>query len=370
MINQPNNQENENNAEESACGSCSITSDGSTACNGAKLREDLLPLAEIQLWEREYSKNNREKTNDLWVIQVSFGAIPKSVKLPFRGTRPPLRGQKVVIKTDRGTEMAVCKNARVGTFSARRDFLFIRLANEADLKHYRHIEEEYSQREFFTCRKRIRELKLKMEVVKAEHLLGGEKIIFYFLAENRVDFRELVKDLAHELHSRIELKQIGPRDESRLLSDVQLCGNAAGACSQHFPGDIPPISTKMAKNQRALLGSSRLLGACGRLRCCLSFDNQMYLELNRDLPRRNAIVRTPEGQGVVQNTQALTQQVTVYLDKGERVTFPKDKIQVINKSPQNQENKKRPEEPARNLTKEQNNSGEKKVRERRPPKKH
>ena len=134
-----------------------------------------------------------------------------------------------------------------------------------------------------------------MELVDVEHLFGGERIVFYFLAEKRVDFRELVKDLAREYQTRIEMRQIGVRDEAKLLADYGDCGKPV-CCNTHMTV-MPPVSMRMAKLQKSTLDPSKISGRCGRLKCCLRFEQDVYEEFQKELPPPGTRVVTAKGQG-------------------------------------------------------------------------
>jgi cell fate regulator YaaT (PSP1 superfamily) len=157
-----------------------------------------------------------------------------------------------------------------------------------------------------------KEMNLDMKLVACEHLFGGERIIFHFMAENRIDFREMVRELAHEYHTRIEMRQVGARDEARLLADYEICGREC--CCRNFLKKLRQVSMKMAKLQKATLDPSKVSGRCGRLRCCLLYEHQGYDELNRKLPRNGCRVRTEKGIGTVRDRQVLTQLVLVAYD--------------------------------------------------------
>src|SRR5262249_22713470 len=141
---------------------------------------------------------------------------------------------------------------------------------------------ECCRAEFATCERLIGERKLPMALVDVEHLFGGERIVFYFLADKRVDFRELVKDLAREFQTRIEMRQIGVRDEAKLLADYGDCGKPV-CCNTHMT-TMPPVSMRMAKLQKSTLDPSKISGRCGRLKCCLRFEQDVYEEFQKQLP--------------------------------------------------------------------------------------
>ena len=154
---------------------------------------------------------------------------------------------------------------------------------------------EQERREYAICAERIKELNLDMQLADVEHLYGGERVVIYYLAEGRVDFRDLVKILAKEFQTRIEMRQIGVRDEAKLLADYGDCGKPV-CCNTHL-SEMPPVSMKMAKLQRATLDPSKISGRCGRLKCCLRYEYDTYQELQRDLPPVGADVVTTDWPG-------------------------------------------------------------------------
>ena len=238
------------------------------------------------------------------------------------------RGRRVVIKSDRGQEMGeiVCPSTSA---CFRQDISekvvgeVLRFATHADEIEERHMHDG-EERELAFCRERIAAHNLPMRLVQAEHLFGGDRIIFYFLSEGRVDFRALVRDLAHEFQTRIEMRQIGARDEARLLGDYERCGRPL--CCRAWIKDLAPVSMRMAKSQKATLDPAKISGHCGRLMCCLRFEHETYRELARLLPRRNSYVATPDGVGKVVDTDAVTQMVGVLLARGTRIHVPVESI--------------------------------------------
>jgi cell fate regulator YaaT (PSP1 superfamily) len=165
-----------------------------------------------------------------------------------------------------------------------------------------------------------------------EHLFGGTKLIFYFLAQGRVDFRALVKDLAEQYQSRIEMRQIGVRDEARILAHYEHCGREL--CCRTFIKRLEPVTMKMAKNQKATLDPNKISGRCGRLMCCLRFEDAIYEELRKLLPRRGAKVVTKQGEGLVTGGNILSQLVTVELSEKREIVVPRDELQVIETGPE------------------------------------
>jgi len=239
----------------------------------------------------------------------------------------PRSGTQVVVRTERGVELgevvaSVCDTACEGCISTDRlgeflrangsDYPFrrggkvLRVANHQDVIDQRHLSGSAKEEAQF-CREQVAELKLKMKLVAVDHLLGGERIVFYFSAESRVDFRELVRLLAAQYRTRIEMRQVGARDEARLVGDFERCGRQC--CCQVFIKDLKPVSMRMAKMQKATLDPSKISGRCGRLMCCLRFEDAGYEDLRARLPRKNTWVRTETMTGRVVDTQILTQLV-------------------------------------------------------------
>ena len=165
---------------------------------------------------------------------------------------------------------------------------------------------------FKQCEEKIKKHGLKMNLVDAEYTFDGSKLLFYFTADGRIDFRELVKDLATVFKTRIELRQIGVRDESKIMGSLGVCGR--GVCCSEFLGEFMPVSIKMAKEQGLSLNPTKISGTCGRLMCCLKYEQDGYEELLKGLPKRGAVVETPGGRGRVENVNVLKQKVHVKLD--------------------------------------------------------
>ncbi|MCL2170017.1 MAG: stage 0 sporulation family protein [Defluviitaleaceae bacterium] len=217
------------------------------------------------------------------------------------------RGQGVIVETVRGVEYGICELANKmveedAAFMPLRKI--VRRATDADLVTL----EANRQRQkdaFGTCLARIAAHGLGMKLVDVELTFDSAKIIFYFTADGRVDFRELVKDLASIFRMRIELRQIGVRDESKLLNGIGVCGRTL-CCSTFLP-DFHPVSIKMAKDQNLSLSPSKISGVCGRLMCCLKYEEEHYNELNKIMPGVGDIIQTPDGQGEVLSTIILRQ---------------------------------------------------------------
>lgn len=240
------------------------------------------------------------------------------------------RGERCILRTDRGVELGESVDRG---WEAKKDEAasiigqVLRRATPRDVTRSQEIEEQHAPQEFNFCARQIEEHDLPMKLVSVEHLFGGDKIIFYFLADGRVDFRALVKDLAQQYRTRIEMRQIGVRDEARLLADVEHCGREL--CCKSFMKDLEPVSMRMAKAQKTTLDPTKISGRCGRLMCCLRFEDKVYAELRANLPKRGTHVNTPRGNGTVIGSETLKQAVTVEVE-GEGVsTFPVAEIEVL-----------------------------------------
>jgi cell fate regulator YaaT (PSP1 superfamily) len=231
-----------------------------------------------------------------------------------------LRGTRVIVRTDRGLEAGevLCEaseQATAGLKDPARGPLLRGMSPADENEVFRLLGQ--ARREFEVCQQHVAQLGLEMSLVDVEHIFGGERIIVYYLAENRVDFRELVKALAGEFQTRIEMRQIGVRDEAKLLADYGDCGKPV-CCNTHL-SEMPPVSMKMAKLQKATLDPSKISGRCGRLKCCLRYEYDTYLELEKALPPVGADVVTREGRGRVLAQEILASQVLVEMEDGRRL---------------------------------------------------
>jgi cell fate regulator YaaT (PSP1 superfamily) len=244
------------------------------------------------------------------------------------------RGAAVVVQTERGTEMgtALCPAtvAAVEQIPDPTTGELLRLATAAD---HAKVQEHQARRhqDYEDAVRLILHHHLPMQLVDVEWLLGEERVIFYFLAEQRVDFRELVKSMARHFRKRIELRQIGVRDEARLLADYGDCGKPV-CCNTHMLA-MPPVTMPMAKLQKATLDPSKISGRCGRLKCCLRFEYEVYLELAQKLPRVGSIVLTRRGRGRVIEQEILAQRLLIELDDGRRLTIPLEDIETVLSGP-------------------------------------
>lgn len=180
------------------------------------------------------------------------------------------------------------------------------------------------------CLEKIAELKLDMKLVDVEYTFDNSKLLFYFTSDGRVDFRELVKDLAAIFRTRIELRQIGIRDETKMVGGLGVCGRPF--CCKKFLDDFVQVSIKMAKEQNLSLNSQKISGACGRLMCCLRYEHNVYEEAIRKLPKVDSYVETPDGRGVVTELVPLAEMVKVRISNGDQhvvKAYSADRIQVI-----------------------------------------
>ena len=258
---------------------------------------------------------------------------------------------RVVVKTDKGLELGhlvgPLSSYRSGQFKlsenevkeyfgeshidlpAEKGGRFVRYATGADLSEQGHLQ-KIAREEMACCKRFAKELDLPMKIVDAEHILGGERIVFYFMSDGRVDFRELVKKLAHEYQTRIEMRQIGSRDEAKLLGDIESCGQEC--CCKRFLRLLKPVNMRMAKMQKATLDPTKISGYCGRLKCCLRYEDKTYTELKKRMPRKNIWVRTKHGDGRVVDTQILTQLVVVEHEGGARTALPVEEIEILGQS--------------------------------------
>ncbi|HYV38206.1 MAG TPA: regulatory iron-sulfur-containing complex subunit RicT [Gemmataceae bacterium] len=238
-----------------------------------------------------------------------------------------MRGQEVVVRSERGLEAGevLCEaNERaVQLITEPTRGLIVRVMTEKDLAELDRINQAQLA-EFECCSNYIADRKLQMELVDVEHLFGGERIVFYFLAEKRVDFRELVKDLAREFRTRIEMRQIGVRDEAKLLADYGDCGKPV-CCNTHMYV-MPPVSMRMAKLQKSTLDPTKISGRCGRLKCCLRFEQDVYEEFQSELPQPGSRVVTAKGQGRVLAQEILARKVLVEFEDGRRLPVTMEEI--------------------------------------------
>ncbi len=236
--------------------------------------------------------------------RVDYFSAPSEAGFPH--------GCKVLVRTERGTEMAcIVASPRRADLAElkKRPGEVLRAASAEDLDRQRSIEQDIESTELKECSGEISKHKLPMKLAAAEHLFGGEKIVFYFMSEGRVDFRKLVREMSRKYRTRIEFRQIGVRDEARLLAEYEHCGQPL--CCRQFLRGLEPVTMRMAKLQKATLDPAKISGRCGRLMCCLRYEEEVYAHLRTKLPPRGAYILTDELAGQVVSGDIISQQVTV-----------------------------------------------------------
>lgn len=265
------------------------------------------------------------------IIGVRFKDVGKVYYFDPGGRQLKL-GDKVIVETARGVECGdVALENRVVDDSEIVSPLksVIRTATKEDLKR---IEDNHKKEKeaLALCQQKIDEHKLDMKLVDAEYTFDNNKILFYFTADGRVDFRELVKDLASVFRTRIELRQIGVRDESKMLGGLGICGRPF--CCSTFLGEFQPVSIKMAKEQSLSLNPTKISGTCGRLMCCLKYEQDVYEKLLKATPKVGAVVECPDGRGTVIDLNLLTGMLKIRLEKNPDAaprSFHKKEVRVL-----------------------------------------
>ncbi len=269
---------------------------------------------------------------------VRFGYLRLVGEYPYTGNITPGCGSKIVVRTHRGTEIgemltSTCPNAGCAKSVTRQEMLeyiensggkdypfytdgkALRVATIEDMNRQAQLESTKSEL-IKAARARVAEFDMPMKIIEAEPILGEERLTFYFTSEERIDFRDLVRTLAEDHKCRIELRQVGARDEARITADYERCGQHC--CCKQFLKVLKPVSMRSAKTQKATLDPLKISGRCGRLMCCLRYEDETYETLKKRLPRRKKRVGTLEGPGIVVDSQILTQLVLVELDSDRR----------------------------------------------------
>ncbi|MBL8880831.1 MAG: hypothetical protein JNG88_17090, partial [Phycisphaerales bacterium] len=255
-------------------------------------------------------------------------------------------GAKVVVQTDRGIELGEQVSLTCGgcSKSVNRDqmkryvnnsgpefFKFsngriLREATPQDIDEHEHLN-AHNREDIDRCALMAAQMELPIKVVTVEHLLGGERIVFYFRSEDRIDFRDLVRELAAHYRTRIEMRQVGARDEARAIADYEICGREC--CCKSFLKKLRPVTMRMAKLQKSTLDPTKVSGRCGRLRCCLRYEHESYESMNARLPRLGARVDTEFGAATVVDRQILTQLLLVRTDDEREMTIPVEEIKGL-----------------------------------------
>lgn len=268
------------------------------------------------------------------VIGVRFKEVGKIYYFSPSGAKISV-GEKVIVETARGVE---CGDVVIGNFMAEDEDVvqplkeIIRVATKEDLEILKNnLARKEEIMKVFT--EKIAEHKLNMKPIDVECTFDNGKILFYFTSESRVDFRDLVKDLASIYRTRIELRQIGVRDEAKMLGGLGICGRKL--CCSSFLGEFQPVSIKMAKEQSLSLNPTKISGTCGRLMCCLKYEQDSYEELLKITPKIGALVETPDGRGIVTDANLLTGVLKIQLDKNKDaapVTFKREDVKLLKDS--------------------------------------
>ena len=237
------------------------------------------------------------------------------------------RGNEIVVRSNRGIETGLVLCEATDDALAHLDQPpvghILREMTDDDARELAHLEESRDDK-LARCQKHVDSLELVMQLVELEQLLGGERIVVYYLAEDRVDFRELIKLLAGEFQTRIEMKQIGVRDEAKILADYGDCGRPV-CCNTHL-SKMPPVSMRMAKIQKATLDPTKISGRCGRLKCCLRYEFDTYDEIQKQLPKVGSHIVTREGRARVIGQEILAEQLLVETEDNRRILIDASEV--------------------------------------------
>ena len=265
---------------------------------------------------------------------VRYGVMRFLGVLSARGNDSYMRGDQVIARTPRGLEvgevLSFADEETVKHLKEAPTGQILRKMTVGDSSEWSHLSQKLTE-SFETCRQYVNKLDLPMELVDIEQMFGGERLVIYYLSERRVDFRDLVKQLASEFQTRIEMRQIGVRDEAKLLADYGDCGKPL-CCNTHLSA-MPPVSMKMAKLQKATLDPTKISGRCGRLKCCLRYEFSTYEALKKELPPVGSDVITLEGRGRVLNQEIIAEQLLIQMeDQRRKVIDAADVLSVIRRS--------------------------------------
>ena len=279
--------------------------------------------------EEKKIENNEDATVE--IIGVNFREAGKIYY--FAPKRFSLSvGEKVIVETSKGTEIGTVKIAN--KFIPQKELTsplkaIARAATKEDLEHHRRNKDAEIDAAII-CKRKIAQHKLQMSLVAAEYTFDNSKLTFYFTCESRVDFRELVKDLASTFKTRIELRQIGIRDEAKMMGGLGICGRKY--CCSGFLTDFVQVTIKMAKEQNFSLNSSKASGTCGRLMCCIRYEHEVYDEAIKKLPGTGSVVQTKDGVGTVTEIKPLAEEIRVKLndnDKDQPKLYPIGEVKVL-----------------------------------------
>ena len=265
-----------------------------------------------------------------------------------RGQDRYVRGARVIARTQRGLEaaeiLAEASDEQAEKLRQSPGGQIVRAMSADDENELSHIQSR-ERNAFEKCVAQVQRLGLAMQLIDIEHVFGGERLVIYYLAEERIDFRDLVKALAADFQTRIEMRQIGVRDEAKLLADYGDCGQPV--CCGTFLSEMPPVSMRMAKVQKATLDPTKISGRCGRLKCCLRYEFDTYEELQRDLPPVGSDVVTKTGRARILAQEILSQQLLVAMEDNRRVLIPAgDVLSVLKVGSGRRERRERDEDVA------------------------
>ena len=255
------------------------------------------------------------------VIQVRLREAGKITHFSTGGMKFKV-GEYVIVEADRGSDYGQVLSETEAILDSDLEEPLKKVVRKANLWDMQQIEKNKKKsREIIdTCSKKIQDRKLQMKLIDAEFSFDRSKIIFYFTADGRVDFRDLVKDLANAFKTRIELKQIGVRDEAKILGGLGPCGRAL--CCATYLKDFEPVTIKMAKEQNLPLNPTKISGLCGRLMCCLGYEYKTYKDLMKGMPKEGEIIKTEKGDGKVVSVNAIKRSVTAELQDGSYIEVP------------------------------------------------
>ncbi len=303
-----------------------------------------MPIVPLPVFEEEADAKKRGLTDEEIIqyegmrppetVVVRYGQMRQIGEFPCRLETVPGCGTKFVVRTSRGIEIGemlttTCSNGGCGSSITRKQMLeyievsggekypfstkgrILRIATPTDLAENVGIQKTANDK-LKQTRQAVKECSLEMTIVSVEPILSQDHITIYYMSEDRVDFREIVRDLAKEFSARIEMRQVGARDEARLTGDYERCGEHC--CCRQFLKILKPVPMRAAKMQKATLDPLKISGRCGRLMCCLRYEDESYVELKKKLPHRKSRVGTPHGPGIVWDSQILTQLVRVRLE--------------------------------------------------------
>ena len=248
------------------------------------------------------------------IISVRFKSGGKDYYFSPNGLKFEV-GQGVIVETSRGMEIGECVKGNSMVDETELLAPLRPVVRAATPEDYKAVErnKEKEEKAFAVCQEKIAQHGLDMKLVEAQYSFEGNKVIFFFTSEGRVDFRALVKDLAGAIHARIELRQIGVRDEAKMLGGLGICGRPF--CCSQFLDEFQPVSIKMAKTQNLSLNPTKISGTCGRLMCCLKYEQDAYEDLVKHAPKMDSFVETPDGVGTVSGVNLLRQKVNVRLEE-------------------------------------------------------